>query len=110
MRCARPTSLSLGPRPSPSSAGRGGTNRARLPFIISEWEAGMMVTMLASIAAISIAGAAGAQTLKVVPHADLRVLDPHLATPLITKMHGAAVYETLLAWDSKLNIRPVAAQ
>ncbi|MBL8690194.1 MAG: ABC transporter substrate-binding protein [Rhodospirillaceae bacterium] len=51
-----------------------------------------------------------AQTLKVVPHADLRVLDPHLATPLITKMHGAAVYETLLAWDSKLNIKPVAAQ
>jgi peptide/nickel transport system substrate-binding protein len=70
----------------------------------------MRGAVFAAIAATAIAGSAGAQTLKVVPHADLRVLDPHLATPLITKMHGAAVYETLLAWDSKLNIRPVAAQ
>ena len=67
---------------------------------------------LALLAALApIAGAeAQPSVIKVVPHADLRVLDPHLATPLITKMHGAAFYETLLTWDSKLNIRPMAAQ
>ena len=56
------------------------------------------------------AGAAGQTVLKVIPQADLRVLDPHLSGTQITKMHGALVYETLLTWDSALNIRPMAAE
>jgi peptide/nickel transport system substrate-binding protein len=54
--------------------------------------------------------AAGPSVLKVIPQADLRVLDPHLSGAQITKMHGALVYETLLTWDSKLNVRPMAAE
>ncbi|MBI1777904.1 MAG: ABC transporter substrate-binding protein [Proteobacteria bacterium] len=67
---------------------------------------------VALLALMTAMGETSADTkvIKVVPHADLRVLDPHLATPLITKMHGALVYETLLTWDSKLAVKPMAAE
>jgi peptide/nickel transport system substrate-binding protein len=72
---------------------------------------GLGVTFLGLFVAFGLCTAAAQErVLRVVPHADLRTLDPHLATALITKMHGAMVYETLLSWDSKLNVRPVAAE
>src|SRR3954451_16812786 len=42
------------------------------------------------------------KVLRVVPHADLKVLDPHTNTATITIMHGHMIYDTLFAWDSKL--------
>lgn len=44
------------------------------------------VAMLAVIAAAG--SAAGDKTLRVAPHADLKVLDPHTNTATITLMHG----------------------
>ena len=49
---------------------------------------------------------AGDKVLRVVPHADLKVLDPHTNTATITLMHGAMIYDTLFSWDSKLQPKP----
>src|SRR5580704_5023954 len=61
---------------------------------------------------IGLIGAAGSATaadqvvLRVVPHADLKILDPHTNTATITLMHGQMIYDTLFAWDEKLQPRP----
>ena len=57
------------------------------------------------------AGRAGAQTapasvLRVAPSADLTQLDPVFASIVITRIYGMMVYETLFAWDSKLDAKP----
>jgi len=62
------------------------------------------------LAAVLSTGQAEAQpapnrVLRVAPHADLRTLDPVVASITITRMHGLMIYETLFAWDSKLNPR-----
>ena len=56
---------------------------------------------LALLALIGIAGRVEAadKVLRVVPQADLKVLDPHTNTATITLMHGAMIYDTLFAWD-----------
>ena len=61
--------------------------------------------LLALLAPISGASAAD-KVLRVVPHADLKVLDPHTNTATITIMHGHMIYDTLFAWDSKLRPKP----
>src|SRR5215469_14527098 len=58
-----------------------------------------------------LAGAAGGaqaeqNVLRVVPHADLKILDPHTNTATITLMHGQMIYDTLFAWDEKLQPKP----
>jgi peptide/nickel transport system substrate-binding protein len=60
---------------------------------------------LALLAPLSASQAAD-KVLRVVPHADLKVLDPHTNTATITLMHGAMIYDTLFAWDSKLQPKP----
>jgi peptide/nickel transport system substrate-binding protein len=69
---------------------------------------------LASLVAITMLAAPGLadakpKTLSVVMHSDLRVIDPILTTAYITRDHGYMVYDTLLATDSKLKIRPQMA-
>ena len=65
-----------------------------------------------SIAASTLAGAprANAQkrggTLRFVPHADLKILDPIWTTAYITRNHGYMIYDTLFALDANLQIRP----
>jgi peptide/nickel transport system substrate-binding protein len=54
--------------------------------------------------------AAQAQTtLRVVAHSDLKVLDPIWTTAYITRNHGYLIYDTLLAQDGELHIRPQMA-
>jgi peptide/nickel transport system substrate-binding protein len=62
----------------------------------------------AALAALALASPAVAQqkVLKVVPHADLRVLDGHQTTATITAMHMAAVYDTLFGWDIDMVAKP----
>ena len=43
---------------------------------------------------------------KVVPHADLKILDPIWTTAYITRNHGYMVYDTLFALDHELTPRP----
>ena len=62
---------------------------------------------LGLLAASVLAGPASAQkVLKVVPHADLRVLDGYQTTATITAMHMAAVYDTLFGWDVNMETKP----
>jgi peptide/nickel transport system substrate-binding protein len=46
------------------------------------------------------------KTLKFIPQADLRVLDPIWTTGYITRNHGYMVYDTLFAVDDKFNVKP----
>ena len=50
--------------------------------------------------------AADPVTLKVAPHASLRLLDPLTTTAYITRNHGYMVYDTLFAMDVDSNPRP----
>jgi len=65
-----------------------------------------------SIAATALATAPRAHaqkrggTLRFVPHADLKVLDPIWTTAYITRNHGYLVYDTLFATDDNLKVQP----
>src|SRR5437870_6880713 len=45
-------------------------------------------------------------TLRFVPHADLKVLDPIWTTAYITRNHGYMIYDTLFALDASLKLQP----
>ncbi|TAJ29384.1 MAG: ABC transporter substrate-binding protein [Reyranella sp.] len=59
-----------------------------------------------SAAAVAVTAPASAQTLRMVAHSDLKVLDPIWTTAFITRNHGYMVYDTLFAKDEKLQIQP----
>jgi peptide/nickel transport system substrate-binding protein len=67
---------------------------------------------VARIAAIGLAALcaqpamAQNNVLRVVPHADLTLLDPVWSPIVITREYGLMVYEQLFAWDSKLEAKP----
>jgi len=70
---------------------------------VRRWSA---VALAATVLA-TVSGAASAQkVLRVVPHADLKVLDGYQTTATITAMHMATIYDTLFAWDEKMEARP----
>jgi peptide/nickel transport system substrate-binding protein len=52
------------------------------------------------------AGAVADTVLRVTPHANLQVLDPHTNTATITVMHAHLIYDTLFAYDEKLSPQP----
>src|SRR5882672_3368826 len=60
---------------------------------------------LACLALLMVAPA-GAQTLRMVAHSDLKVLDPIWTTAFITRNHGYLIYDTLFAKDADLRIQP----
>ncbi|TXL77622.1 ABC transporter substrate-binding protein [Vineibacter terrae] len=72
---------------------------------------GKRIALAAGLIGLSLLGStAQAQTtLRVVAHSDLKVLDPIWTTAYITRNHGYLVYDTLLAQDSDLRIRPQMA-
>ena len=49
---------------------------------------------------------AGGGTLKFIPHADLKNLDPIWTTAYITRNHGYMIYDTLFALDEQLQPQP----
>ena len=71
--------------------------------------AGAML-LLATVFAGSIFQAAPAaaqqKTLKFVPEADLRILDPIATTAYITRNYGYMVYDTLFAMNEKFELQP----
>jgi peptide/nickel transport system substrate-binding protein len=73
--------------------------------------ANCLTALLAGAGALILATGAFAQSapksiLRVAPHADLKTLDPVAASIVITRMHGLMIYETLFAWDAKLQPKP----
>lgn len=57
-----------------------------------------------------ITGSAAASTLKVVAHADPKILDPIWSTNYITRNHGYMIYDTLFALDQKGVVQPQMAK
>jgi peptide/nickel transport system substrate-binding protein len=56
---------------------------------------------------VALASPASAQkVLRVVPNADLKVLDPFQTTAMITKMHSALIYDQLFGWDDAMAAKP----
>lgn len=51
-------------------------------------------------------GLAAGGTLKFIPHADLKNIDPIWTTAYITRNHGYLIYDTLFALDAKLQPQP----
>jgi peptide/nickel transport system substrate-binding protein len=69
--------------------------------------AGAALAVLGSALAFAAPDAAAQQkVLKVVPHADLKNIDPIWTTAYITRNHAYLVYDTLFALDDKLQVQP----
>jgi peptide/nickel transport system substrate-binding protein len=63
--------------------------------------------LLAGLSALLLATAAQAQsTLKIVMHADLKVIDPIWVSLQISRTHGYMIYDTLFGLDSNLKPKP----
>jgi peptide/nickel transport system substrate-binding protein len=60
------------------------------------------IFLLAATAPLFAAGG----TLKFIPHADLKNIDPIWTTAYITRNHGYMIYDTLFALDEKLEPQP----
>ncbi|WP_421996508.1 ABC transporter substrate-binding protein [Reyranella sp.] len=60
----------------------------------------------ASVAGLLGATTASAETLSVVMHSDLKILDPIWTTAYIVRNHGYMVWDTLFAMDDKLEVKP----
>jgi peptide/nickel transport system substrate-binding protein len=70
-----------------------------------------LVRVLAAMAVLLTAGVASAQTtLKVVMLSDLKILDPIWTTAYIVRDHGYMVYDTVLAMDAQLVVKPQMAE
>ena len=71
---------------------------------------GVLVAWLGGGAPLIVSGAqpAGAQddTLRVVMHSDLKIVDPIWTTAYISRNYGYMVYDTLFAMDEQLNVQP----
>src|ERR1044072_7032783 len=80
--------------------------------IAPQGEGGLMVSRSVRIialvfaAALALCGTAGAKTLRVALHSDLKIVDPIWTTALITVNHGYMIYDTLFALDQKLAVQP----
>jgi peptide/nickel transport system substrate-binding protein len=59
-----------------------------------------------TLGAALIAAPAPAQTLRIAPHSDLKVVDPIWTSALISVNHGYMVYDTLFALDDELAVQP----
>ncbi len=66
----------------------------------------MRLGLTGVMALVAASGMAAAQTVKFVPHADLKIIDTTWTNALITSHHGFMVYDTLFAYDSKMNAKP----
>ncbi len=66
-------------------------------------------TIATAVAAATLAALpahAQQNTLKVVMHSDLKIVDPIWTTAYITRNHGYMIYDTLFAMDAKGDIKP----
>ena len=66
----------------------------------------MSATLVALLLSFSSLAQAEEKVLRIVPHADLKNLDPIWTTAYITRNHGYMVYDTLFAIDENLQVQP----
>src|SRR5258707_6427700 len=71
---------------------------------------GAMLPAAAAALMLCLSATAGAQssggTIKLIPQADLRSIDPIWTTAYITRNYGYMVYDVLLAYDSDFKVQP----
>lgn len=69
--------------------------------------------LFAGIALVSLAHAhaqAPDKVLRVVPQSDITITDPLFGTAWISVIHGTMIWESLFAWDSKMEPKPQMAE
>lgn len=67
----------------------------------------LIAVLLALLPALPAAAQNDAgKTLRLAPHADLSIIDPHFSGVYITRNFGYLVYDTLLALDHEFQPRP----
>jgi len=71
---------------------------------------GTALLLASGVAAPAADAQAAGTTLRFVPEADLRVLDPIWTTAYITRSYGYMVYDTLFAFDAKFKPQPQMVQ
>ena len=62
------------------------------------------------LGAPAMAQSTGPTTLRMVSHADIKILDPIWTTALITRNFGYMIYDVLFAKDADLKIQPQMAE
>ncbi len=67
--------------------------------------AGVVVALALALPPAADAQSSG-KTIKLVPQADLRSIDPIWTTAYITRNYGYMVYDTLLAYDAEFKVQP----
>ena len=75
--------------------------------MVKHWKA--LLGAVAMAGAMSLASppvAQAQQTLRVVMHSDLKILDPIWTTAYIVRNHGYMVWDTLFAMDEKFDVKP----
>lgn len=78
---------------------------ARLPISMSGLLRGAVLGA-AMTSAVALATPVSADTLRVVMHSALRVLDPIMTTAYMSRNHGYMIYDTLFALDGNLMPQP----
>jgi len=66
----------------------------------------LAVMAAAGVSGVMAAAPIQAQTLKVVMHSDVKILDPIWTTAYIQRNHGYMVWDTLFAMDEKFDVKP----
>ncbi len=69
----------------------------------------MRKLILAAVLAAMPVLAQAETVLRVVPQADLRVLDPHITAATVTRIYGAMIYDQLFAFDEDMIVHPQMA-
>ena len=73
---------------------------------------GLIVVSIVGLFSLGIVPDALAQepkkggTLKFIPHADLKIIDPIWTTAYISRNHGYMIYDVLFALDKDLKVQP----
>ncbi len=73
---------------------------------MTAWRRCAAAAWIALAGAVGGAGAQDGAVLRIVPHADLKNLDPIWTTAYISRNHGYMIYDTLFALDEHLRPRP----
>ncbi|ABC21780.1 ABC transporter substrate-binding protein [Rhodospirillum rubrum] len=74
---------------------------------MSRWAAAVLVASAAAFTAAPATRAAeGPKVLRIVPQADLKILDPIWTTAFVTRNHGYMIYDTLFGVDAEGVIHP----
>ena len=68
--------------------------------------AGSAAAVATTVAAPYVHAQKRGGTLRFVPHADLKILDPIWTTAYITRNHGYMIFDTLFALDANLKLQP----